>query len=82
MRFLAQWANIISEDWKIVGLIIKIRILLQKLFPRCVVLAAVATFSALKARVSIKYPVDLVKIGTSLTLMYKTFSLYLREVSI
>ena len=56
--------------------------LLQKIFPHCVVLAAVATFSALKARVSIKYPVDLVKIGTSLTLRYKIFSLYLREVSI
>ena len=39
----------------------KIRMLLQKLFPNCVVLATVATVSALKARVSIKYPVDLVK---------------------
>ena len=37
-------------------LIIKIRMLLQKIFPHCVVLAAVATLSALKARVAIKYP--------------------------
>ena len=35
--------------------------LLQKIFPHCVVLTAVATPSALKARVSIKYPVYLVK---------------------
>ena len=52
--------------------------LLQKIFPHCAVLAAVATFSALKARVSKKYTVYLV----SLISWSKLRNLYLREVSI
>ena len=64
-------------------MIIEIRMLLQKIFPHCVVLAAVATLSALKARVSIKYPVYLVKWELLQFLGLKSEpGLYLREVDI
>ena len=64
-------------------MIIEIRMLLQKIFPHCVVLPAVATLSALKAKLSIKYPVCLVKWELLQFLGLKSEpGLYLREVDI